>query len=162
MTPDEIIAACTRCGVTSWQNVARQLGISVDAARARHDPGYERAYVWAPSRSPMAQADPEDLIEPDDADIPTSSPYVRGPGLKVEILCLLIHHGGLTVETLASMLNRTKLSVRKRLNDMRGELLVCNDSGGQHGSGTFGWTWTITAVGKGFVTAHAPGAKERA
>lgn len=128
MTPDEIIAANTRAGHTSWQNVARQLGRSVDSVRAQYDHGYERAYVWAPSRSPMAQAEPEDLIEPDDADIPTSSPYVRGPGLKFEILCLLQVRQA-SVEELAGRLAKTTLSIRKRLNDLKADGAVFCDNG---------------------------------
>lgn len=36
----EVLARCTRNGVTSWSNVAKQLGLSVDQARSRHDPEY--------------------------------------------------------------------------------------------------------------------------
>lgn len=157
MTAEAIIAACTRNGVTSWQNVARQLGRSVDSVRCAYDPQYLHIRPWPHVCEVVPHPDEsmEDPLEPNDADIPTNSPYDKGPGMKAQILCLLTRHGPMSVEALSGLLNRTKLSVRKRLNDMRAELLVCNDSGGQHNSGTFGWTWSITKTGQGAVTGHA-------
>lgn len=152
--PHDIIAANTRGGHTSWQNVARQLGRSVDSVRAQFDPGYERAHVWAPSRDPIPQPRPEDVVIPFDEN-DTSSPYVRGPGLKAEILCLLSRHAGLSVDDIASHLQRPVLSVRKRLNVLREEgRVTCS---GRHPSGSpKTWRRAVAAV-----TRHGLGDKER-
>lgn len=118
MTADETIARCTRNGYTAWQQVANQLGRSVDSVRAQHDPTYMRAHIWAPTRQP----DPEML--PDENDL--SSPHPKAPGLKVEILALL-REGPWSAETLAMRLNRPVNSIRARLDRLMDEFLVCHD-----------------------------------
>lgn len=40
-----IIARCSRDGRTSWAQVAKQLGTSIDRARSQHDPSYRRQFA---------------------------------------------------------------------------------------------------------------------
>lgn len=152
--PLDIIAACTRNGATSWQNVARQLGRSVDSVRAQYDAGYERAYVWAPTREAAPEPAPEDLIEPADADIPMNSPHAKGPSLRILILQRL-QHGAQSADTVANFLHRPVNSVRARLDRLLDDFLVCHD-------GRYPRTWSLTAKGLRIaVTGCEVRAKER-
>lgn len=151
---EQIIARCTRDGHTAWSAVARQLGRSVDSVRAQFDPGYERAYAWAPSRAPVPPAAPEDLVEPAVDENDMSSPHVKGPGLKAEILALLSHRS-LSAETMAGMLQRPVNSIRARLDRLQDAFMVCHD-------GAYPRTWAITQAGRKHVTGCEVRAKERA
>lgn len=142
MNADDVIARCTRDGHTAWQQVANQLGRSIDSVRAQHDPSYMRAHIWAPSREPQ----PEMIPDPNDL----SSPYVKGPGLKCEIVNLLRRRSA-TAETLATMLGKTTESIRNRLTDLKAANIVEHD--GYH----LPYTWRLTAVGRG----DGLGAEER-
>lgn len=144
--PLDIIAANTRNGHTAWQNVARQLGRSVDSVRAQFDPTYLRAYIWAPSREAQPEMEAPPVDEND-----TSSPYGRGPGLKAEIACLLSHHARLNVEDIANQLGCSTASARKQLSALKADgLAVCSE---RHPSGS-AKTWSA-------VTRHGLRAKER-
>jgi hypothetical protein len=147
--PAEIIARCTRDGVVSWQHVARQLGRSVDSVRAQFDSGYGRAWVAMPSR------DLEDEEPPPDSEVPVTSPYTKGPGLKLEILRDL-QHGPRSVETIANQLVRPVNSIRARLDRLLEIGAVSHD-------GRYPRTWSLTATGLRIsVTGCEDRAKERA
>lgn len=143
-----VIERCTRNGVTAWQAAAKQLGCSVDYLRAKFDVTYARAYCWAPSREP----DPE--LEPPVDENDTSSPHVKGPGLKLLILCTL-QNGPLSAETLACVLVRTVNSIRARLDRLHDVECVVHD-------GRYPRTWKLTAKGlRCAVTRCEISAKER-
>lgn len=132
MNAEIIIARCTRNGVTAWQAVALQLGVSVDKARCDHDPSYLKVRPWphaCEAVTPEPEVDIEDM----------SSPYVKGPGLKALILTAL-QHGPMSAETLASTLIRPVNSIRARLDRLTDDFLVCND-------GRFPRSWSLTAKG---------------
>jgi hypothetical protein len=150
-----IIARCTRNGVTAWQAVAAQLGRPVDSVRAQFDAGYERAYCWAPSRESVPEADV--VIDFDDM----SSPFAKGPGLKILILRTL-QTGPACIETIATRLCRTTDSIRARLNSLKVDGLVIHDGrGGPHGEGRSQRTWSLTAPGlRVAVTGFAERVKE--
>lgn len=137
MSDKDIIATCTRAGVTAWQSAARMLGRSVDSVRSQYDPTYLRSHIWAPTRSPEPA-----MAIPDEDD--TSSPYPKGPGLKCEILTALANHT-LGADTLASKLNRPVDSIRARLAQLQALFLVCHD-------GRFPRTWSLTEAGRKEMT----------
>lgn len=135
MSPEEIIRRCTREGVTAWQSVAKQLGLSVDAARSRYDPSYLRARPWPhPCESVSPDGEPEPIDETD-----MSSPHPKGPGLKVLILRQL-QNGPASVETLAVRLSRKTTSIRARLDRLLDDFLVCHDD-------CYPRSWSLTAKG---------------
>lgn len=131
--PHAVIERCTRDGVTSWQQVAKQLGRSVDSVRAQFDPRYLRAHVWAPTREP----DP-DLAPPIDEN-DTRSLAPKGPGLKVQILQYL-QHGPECVEIIAIRLARPVNSIRARLDRLLEIGAVSHD-------GRYPRTWRVTPSG---------------
>ena len=137
-----IIARCTRNGVTSWQNVALQLGMSVDACRKRFDMHYLPVRVWPHPCAPVAAPVAAEVV--DEADV--HSMAYKGPGMRVEIAILLKRHGSLSVSAIAGRLNRTCNSVRMRLSRMQKDGWVENDSLGRR-NGTYEWTWSLTALG---------------
>jgi DNA-binding transcriptional ArsR family regulator len=139
MNAEQIISRCTRDGVVAWSQVAKQLGRSVDSVRAQYDPGYERAYCWAPSREPIPPAAPEDLIEPDVDENDMSSPYVKPTPLKERIMRLLSVQS-MCAETLAHALNCPKNSIRARLDRLYDAGLVTHD-------GRYPRTWSIAGQG---------------
>lgn len=128
--PSTIIARCTRNGITSWQAVAKQMGLSVDAVRSRYDAAYLKVRPWP---HPC-----EAVPHPDGA---------KGPGLKALILNQLGKHA-MSVEDLAYRLQRPVNSIRARLAQMRQCGLVESDSGGRHNGKANAWTWWITTKGR--------------
>lgn len=134
-----IIHRCTRDGVTSWQNVARQMGISVDKARRLYD---------ATSR---ARHDPQQLGEPaplTDAQA-YKSPNPKGQGFKTMILVLLERHGRLSVDDLAHRIGSTPSSIRRFLGELVRHGLCQSDGAGDK----CGRSWSLTQAGK--ITAKA-------
>lgn len=140
--PHDLIARNTRNGHTAWQNVARQLGRSVDSVRAQFDPTYARAHIWAPSREPQPE------MIPDENDL--HSPHPKGPGLKCEIAAALATSSA-CAETIAARLARPINSIRARLAEMQASGIVRCDG---HRPGT----WSLIPD----VTACAIGGKEAA
>lgn len=138
MSADEVIRRCTRDGVTSWAQVAKQLGRSVDSVRAQFDVTYLRAYVWAPSR----EADP-DLAPPDEDD--TRSPHVRPVRLKVRILAILGKHT-LSAATIAAALGTTLGCAKSQLSVMKREGLIKHTKG-------YPYTWSLTQIGAEMLVA---------
>jgi hypothetical protein len=133
MSPDEIVRRCTRDGVTSWQSVAKQLGLSVDAARSRYDPAYLRARPWPHPCEEVPHPD----APIDENDVHSLAP--KGPGLKALILRHL-QTGPASVETLANRLQRPVNSIRARLDRLLDEFLVCHDD-------CYPRSWSLTAKG---------------
>ena len=113
----QIIARCTRGGVVSWQNVAQQLGRSVDSVRAECDPTYMRSHIWAPSREPRPEMEPPEVI-PDEND--TRSPHERGPDMRTKIVACLTR-GCASAETIAAAIGHGVASVRVHLTWMKQE-----------------------------------------
>lgn len=129
--PKAILARCTRDGATAWQQVAKQLGRSVDSVRAELDPGYLKVRPWP---HPCEEVEPEPVDEND-----TRSLAPKGPGMKLEILRQL-QNGPSSAETLANRLRRPVNSIRARLDRLQGGFLVCHDN-------RYPRTWSLTAKG---------------
>lgn len=127
MNTHDVISRCTRNGHTAWQQVACQLGCSVDSVRAQFDPTYMRAHIWAPSREPQPE------MIPDENDL--SSPYPKPPGLKVEILKLL-NRNRMSAEELSLALLSPVNSIRARLDRL-------HDAGQVYHDGAYPRTWGI-------------------
>lgn len=144
MTDQDIITRNTRNGYTSWQNVARQLGRSIDSVRAQYDHSYMRAHIWAPTREP----EPEMEEPPCARD--TSSPYIRGPILRVRIISTLSRHTA-SAQTLASMVGTTIGCARVQLSALKSEGIV------QH-TARMPYTWSLTDKGKAEATTGASNA----
>lgn len=136
----DIIARCTRDGVTAWQHVAAQLGCSMDAARRGYDPNYMNARPWPVLCVEITQEG--EIIDEND----THSLAPKGPGMRMDIACLLKRHGSLPVEAIAGRLNRPRNSVRMRLSQMHAKGWVENDSRGR-ANGVIEWTWRLTDKG---------------
>jgi hypothetical protein len=128
----DIIARNTRNGVTSWAQVAKQLGCSVDSARAQHDPAYARAHIWAPSREPQPE-----MEEIDESDL--SSPHAKPVRLKVRILMILGKHT-MSAATIAATLGTTLGCAKKELSVMK------RDGAIKHTKG-YPYTWSLTEAG---------------
>lgn len=145
-----VVDRCTRGGATSWQQVAKQLGRSVDSVRAQFDPTYLRAHVWAPTRGPEPDmATP--TVEPDPEALPDAeayrSPHSAGPGLKALILTALDRCPA-SAETIATRISRTPESVRVRLSCLKADGLVVHDERPPY-------TWVITDAGRSLLTRLA-------
>lgn len=132
-----VIARCTRGGITSWQQVSKQLGLSVDAARCRYDPEYLHIRPWP--HPCEAVAHPDEPIDEND----TSSPHPKGPTLEVRISAILDSLGALSVADIACRLNISAGSARDALSTMRKAGKVENDSNDRH-NGNLEWTWRLT------------------
>jgi len=127
-----VIARCTRNGVTSWQQVARQLGRSVDSVRCAYDPQYLKVRPWPhPCEEVASPVEPELELEPTDL----SSPHPKGESLKVRILKLLAVQS-MSSEILAHALNVPRNSIRARLDRLLDAGKVCHD-------GRYPRTWAI-------------------
>jgi hypothetical protein len=158
MSAEQIIARCTRDGVVSWQNVAAQLGCSVDQARKLHDPQYLAIRPW-PQRCEAVtpKGEPIELVDEND----THSLAPKGPGLAVEILRALKRHGPMSAQAISGLVGSPCNSVRMRLARMLERKWVVNDSRGR-GNGVFEWTWAPTAEGLKIAEAgSAPSIRDR-
>lgn len=140
MSPRDIVDRCTRNGTVLWSHVARQLGCSVDAVRARYDQNYLHARIWP---HPCEELLPEEPI--DENDPHSLRPNV--PSMRAEILTLLKRQGSLSVRSIGGRLNRPCNSVRMRLSQLRDSGLVQNDSAALR-SGRSEWTWSLTDAGR--------------
>lgn len=144
----DVIARCTRAGVTSWSNVARQLGRSVDSVRSEFDAEYLRVRPWPHVCEVIA---PEPEVDVND----TRSLRPKGPGLKLLILATL-QNGPLSAETISCVLVRTVNSIRARLDRLHDAECVVHD-------GRYPRTWKLTAKGlRVAVTRCEISAKESA
>lgn len=126
-----IIERCTRDGHTCWQHVAGQMGRSVDSVRAQFDQTYMRAHIWAPSREPQPE------MEPNLADL--SSPHIK-QRVRDRILIIL---GACTAsaQTIAAMTNATLGSAKANLSYMKRDGLVASTHRQPY-------TWSLTVEGK--------------
>lgn len=130
MSAEAIIARCTRNGITSWQNVAAQMGRSVDGVRSDYDPMYLKIRPWP---HPCEEVEPE--AEPTDL----SSPYAKPEPLKDRILKLLTVQS-MSAEILSHALNSPRNSIRARLDRMLDAGLVQHD-------GRYPRTWSLAGQG---------------
>lgn len=128
----DVIARCTRAGVTSWSNVARQLGRSVDSVRSEFDPEYLRVRMW-PHVCEVVEPEPE--VDEND----TRSPYPKSVGMRARILALL-ERQMMSVEALSGFLQSPVNSVRARLDRMLDAQLVFHD-------GCYPRSWGLLEVG---------------
>lgn len=126
----DLIARCTRNGVISWQQVAKQLGCSVDRA--------QRMYATTPRQDPQQLAE---LLTNAEA---YKSPHPKGDGLKAAILGLLERHGQLSVADIAARTRSTPATVRGMLRDLTHAGLVENDQARMK----FERSWKLTATGR--------------
>lgn len=150
----DVVKRCTRDGVTSWQNVAAQLGCSVESARKRFDPQYLPIRPWP---HPCEEIAPEVVDEND-----THSLAPKGPGMRMEVICLLHRLGHLSSADIANRLGKPVNSVRARLSQIKAEGWVENDGFGR-ANGLFEWTWKLTEAGRLVaVTGCAEAVKEPA
>lgn len=138
----DVVDRCTRAGVTSWSNVAKQLGVSVDRARRLYDP------VSSSRRDPqqLAGPAPESLTDAE----AYRSPNAKGAGLKAVILTLLERHRHLTVDEMAKFTGSSNDTMRPRLSALRRAGLVQNDQAGDR----IGRTWVLTAAGRAIARTY--------
>jgi hypothetical protein len=132
----DVISKCTRNGVTSWSNVAKMLGCSVDKAKALHGHLTPRQ-------------DPQQIVDNwamSDAEA-YRSPHPKGDGLKAQLLGLMERHGRLSTEQLAVLASSTPDSIRRRVNDLVAARLVEHD-------GCLPRTWGLTTDGKTIARAY--------
>lgn len=144
-----IIVRCSRTSIDgrktiSWQNVANQLGWSVDKVRGLYDAEYPRFYAGcSPSREREPKARPEDLIEPPPPEPqgPEAfrSPHVRPLPLKLRILQALRRQTG-SAETVASVTGTTVNAARATLSVMFTEGTVLHTH-------AMPYTWSLTPRG---------------
>ncbi len=109
--PTEIVRRNTRNGYTAWQNVAMQLGQSLDLVRSLYDPTY------GPKAQIHAQPKPQHVI-----------PF---PGLEPgdhEIIARLANKPA-DANTLAVYIPQNLKSVRVRLSKLHGKGIVERDRG---------------------------------
>lgn len=135
-----VVARCTRDGVTSWQNVARQLGMSVDKARRLYDP------VSSARRDPQQLAEHHPMTDAE----AYKSPHPKGQGFKAMILVLLERHGKLSVEDMTVRSGSTPSSIRRFLGEMVHNGLCQSDNAGDK----CGRSWSLTEAGKAAAKAQ--------
>lgn len=142
----DIVRRCTRAGVTSWSNVARMMGVSIDSARTQFDPTYRLP------KPAIQQPQEPDVSSLTDAEA-YRSPYARTDGLKALLMALLGRYGSLSCEQLAVIASSTPNSVRKRLWSLRQAGMVESDE--RRGRATPS-TWWLSAAGR-VATLDRPG-----
>lgn len=145
-----IIARCTRGGTTSWQQVAKQLGRSVDSVRAQYDRQYLHSRPWT---HPCEEVEPEPDIETMTDAEAYKSPNPKGEGLKVTLLKLLDRHQHLTADDMAQRTSNAANTVRSRLSELLHEGFVQNDQAIQRGSTER--TWSLTTAGHAQIGPRA-------
>lgn len=135
MNAEIIIARCTRNGVTAWQAVAMQLGVSVDKARCMHDPNYLKVRPWPQACEPVAA--PEPIIDFDDMRSPNAHnnnvPWVRDA-----IVGFLSRHSE-SAATIAIAIGAAHGTVKKELSNMKAAGQVEHDGG-------YPYTWRLAGI----------------
>jgi hypothetical protein len=137
--PESIIARCTRGGITSWQQVAKMLGISREKARALY--GHHCKAIPISLNPPGIG--PVDAIPA--AETLTDAQAYRSPRLKTDghsmLILVMLRRRRQSAEDLAAASSFPLKSTRARLSEMKADGTVTND-------GMIPYTWTLTDFGR--------------